>query len=172
MKERKDSRRTRRTNGRRCRRQRRAKANDTISKKCVKQDTAQNGSVSKRAKRIGVIKRHLPGCEKEVLCIGIKNKEAKFSNRTRPEGWLTPSANQLLQTHINLVKKIRKFLPISDAVLEINKFAFMRLDNPNIQRCTKALYMAAQNNFNNISLETLNAAAEILGVKYERVKRR
>lgn len=134
MKKRKDSRRARRTNGRRCRRQRRAKANGTISKKCVKHDTAQNGSVSKRAKEIGVIKRHLPGCEKDVLCIGIKNKEAKFSNRTRPEGWLTPTANQLLQTHINLVKKIRKFLPISDAVLEINKFAFMQLDNPNIQK--------------------------------------
>ena len=134
MKKRKDSRRARRTNGRRCRRQRRAKANGTISKKCVKHDTAQNGSVSKRAKEIGVIKRHLPGCEKEVLCIGIKNKEAKFSNRTRPEGWLTPTANQLLQTHINLVKKIQKFLPISDVVLEINKFAFMQLDNLNIQK--------------------------------------
>lgn len=134
MKKRKESRRARRTNGRRCRRQRRAKANGTISKKCVKHDTAQNGSVSKRAKEIGVIKRHLPGCEKDVLCIGIKNKEAKFSNRTRPEGWLTPTANQLLQTHINLVKKIQKFLPISDVVLEINKFAFMRLDNPNVQK--------------------------------------
>lgn len=134
MQGRKKTRRARRTNGRRCRRQRRAKANGTISKKCVKQDTAQNGSVSKRAKEIGAIKRHLPGCEKDVLCIGIKNKEAKFSNRTRPEGWLTPTANQLLQTHINLVKKIRKFLPISDAVLEINKFAFMQLDNPNIQK--------------------------------------
>lgn len=86
MKKRKDSRRARRTNGRRCRRQRRAKVNGTISKKCVKQDTAQNGSVSKRAKEIGVIKHHIPGCEKDVLCIGIKNKEAKFSNRTRPEG--------------------------------------------------------------------------------------
>ena len=85
MKKRKESRRARRTNGRRCRRQRRAKANGTISKKCVKHDTAQNGSVSKRAKEIGVIKRHLPGCEKDVLCICIKNKEAKFSNRKRPE---------------------------------------------------------------------------------------
>ena len=134
MKKRKDSRRARRTNGRRCRRQRRAKANNTISKKCVKQNTAQNGSISKRAKEIGVIKRHLPGCEKEVLCIGIKNKEAKFNNRTRLEGWLTPTANQLLQTHINLIKKIQKILPISDVVLEVNKFAFMQLDNPNIQR--------------------------------------
>ena len=80
MQGRKKARRARRTNGRRCRRQRRAKANDTISKKCVKQDTAQSVSASKRAKKIGVIKRHLPGCEKGVLCIGIKNKEAKFSN--------------------------------------------------------------------------------------------
>lgn len=53
MQGRKKARRARRTNGRRCRRQRRAKANGTISKKCVKQDTAQNGSVSKRAKEIG-----------------------------------------------------------------------------------------------------------------------
>lgn len=134
MKKRRESRRARRTNGRRCSRQRRAKANNTISKKCVKQDISQNGSVSKRAKEIGVIKRRLPGCEKEVLCIGIKNKEAKFNNRARPEGWLTPTANQLLQTHINLVKKIQKFLPISDVVLEVNKFAFMQLDNPNIQK--------------------------------------
>ena len=134
MKKRKESRRARRTNGRRCRRQRRAKANGTISKKCVKQDTAQNGGASKRAKEIGIIKRHLPGCEKEILCIGIKNKEAKFNNRARPEGWLTPTANQLLQTHINLVKKIQQFLPISDVVLEVNKFAFMQLNNPNIQK--------------------------------------
>ena len=134
MQGRKKARRARRTNGRRCRRQRRAKANGTISKKCVRQTTAQNGSVSKRAKEIGIIKRHLPGCEKDVLCIGIKNKEAKFNNRTRPEGWLTPTANQLLQTHINFVKKIQKFLPISDVVLEVNKFAFMQLDNPNTQK--------------------------------------
>ena len=134
MQDRKKARRSRRTYGRRCRRQRRAKANGTISKKCVKQTTAQNGSVSKRAKEIGVIKRRLPGCEKDVLCIGIKNKEAKFTNRARPEGWLTPTANQLLQTHINLVKKIQKLLPISDVVLEVNKFAFMRLDNPDIQK--------------------------------------
>lgn len=134
MKKRKESRRARRTNGRRCRRQRRAKTNGTISKKCVKQDTAQSKNLSKRAKEIGVIKRHLPGCQKEILCIGIKNKEAKFNNRTRPGEWLTPTANQLLQTHINLVKKIQKFLPISDVVLEVNKFAFMQLDNPNIQK--------------------------------------
>lgn len=39
-------------------------------------------------------------------------------------------------------------------------------------KCTKALHMAAQNDFNNASLEALNAAAEILGVKYDKVKRK
>lgn len=74
MQDRKKARRARRTNGRRCRRQRRAKANGTISKKCVKQDTAQSKNPSKRAKEIGIIKRRLPGYKKDVLCIGIKNK--------------------------------------------------------------------------------------------------
>ena len=55
MQGRKKARRARRTNGRRCRRQRRAKANGTISKKCVKQTTAQNGSASKRAKELSLI---------------------------------------------------------------------------------------------------------------------
>lgn len=35
--------------------------------------------------RVARTKPFLPGCEKDVLCIGIKNKEAKFNNRTRPE---------------------------------------------------------------------------------------
>lgn len=119
---------------RRCKRQRRAAAHATLSKKCKKQSTAQGGSVSKRAQKIGIFERNLPGCEKPILCIGIKNKEARFNNRVRPAGWLTHTVNQLLLTHINFVKKICKFLPISDVVLEINKFAFMALDNPNIQK--------------------------------------
>ena len=119
---------------RRCKRQRRAAAHGTLSKKCKKQNTAQGGSVSKRAQKIGVFERNLPGCEKPILCIGIKNKEARFNNRVKPAGWFTPTANQLLLTHINFVKMLCKFLPISDVVLEINKFAFMALDNPNIQK--------------------------------------
>ena len=59
---------------RRCKRQRRAAAHGTLSKKCKKQDTAQGGNISKRAQTIGVFERNLPGCENSVLCIGIKNK--------------------------------------------------------------------------------------------------
>lgn len=100
---------------RRCKRQRRAKANGTISTK-------------------GEFQRLLPGCEEPIICKGIRNKEARFNNRKRPVGWLTPTANHLLLTHINLVQKLKKFLPITDVVLEVNRFAFMAMDNPNIQR--------------------------------------
>ena len=77
-----------------------------------------------------MIQRRLPQCEKPILCHDIKNKEAKFCNRKRNAGWLTPTANHLLQTHINAIKKIAKFLPITDIGLESNKFTFMLLDNP------------------------------------------
>lgn len=134
MRERKMHRQNRRYYRRRCKRQRRANANNTNSSKRVKQETAQNGNASKKAQKIGVFERMLPGYEKPILCIGIKNKEARFNNRKRPEGWLTPTANHLLLTHINVINKICKILPITDAVLEVNKFAFMQLDNPNIKK--------------------------------------
>lgn len=115
MKARKQFRMAHRRLKRRCKRQRRAKATGTISPKKE-------------------IQRLLPGCEEPINCKGIRNKEARFNNRKRPAGWLTPTANHLLLTHLNLVKKLQKFLPITDVVLEVNRFAFMAMDNPHIQR--------------------------------------
>ena len=100
---------------RRCKRQRRAKAAGTT----FRGETRQ---------------RILPGCEEPITCKGIRNKEARFNNRKRPAGWLTPTANHLLQTHLNLVTKLQKFLPITNVVLELNQFAFMAMDNPHVQR--------------------------------------
>ena len=80
------------------------------------------------------ISRTLPQCSEPIICKHIKNKKARFCNRTRPEGWLTPTANHLLQTHLNFITKIRNILPISSVVLEVNKFAFMAIDNPNIKK--------------------------------------
>lgn len=115
MSARKEHRRRHRDEGRRDRRQRRA----------VKCGTAVEG---------GAIERLLPGCGKPIICRHIRNKEAKFSNRKRKPGWLTPTARQLLETHVSLVKKAQKYLPVTDAVAELNRFAFMALDNPGIRK--------------------------------------
>lgn len=112
MKERKAHRRASRQ-GDRCVRQRRAKA----AKTCF-------------AER----KIILPGCKEPITCKYIKNSEARFNNRKRKKGWLTPTARHLLLCHVNLLKKLQKFLPVSRVVLEVNSFAFIALDNPNIQK--------------------------------------
>ena len=93
----------------------------------------------RRAKAFGTTAKHLlervlPGCNKPLAVKDIINTEARFNNRIRPKGWLTPTATQLLRTHLNLVRKIGKILPITDVVLEINRFAFMELSDPEQKR--------------------------------------
>lgn len=114
MKERKAHRRKHRDMGRRDVKQRRARAAGTTTKE--------------------MILRRLPGCEEPIECKYIKNKKARFNNRTREEGWLTPTARQLLQTHSNILRMLMKYVPISHIVLEINRFAFMELDDPHVQK--------------------------------------
>ncbi|MCM1237316.1 MAG: HNH endonuclease, partial [Ruminococcus flavefaciens] len=91
------------------------------------------------AKKLGttmkaVLERVLPGCKEPVRIKDIINTETRFSNRKRPEGWLTPTATQLLRTHLNLVRLVSKVLPVSRIVLELNRFDFAKLENPNIQK--------------------------------------
>ena len=94
---------------------RRAKKNNTITNPIVKD-------------------RVLPKCKEPIHNNYIINTESKFANRKRPTGWLTPTANQLLLCHLNSVDKIQKILPISKVVVEINKFDFQAMDNPNIKK--------------------------------------
>ena len=115
MQKRKQFRQKHRQTKRRLKRRRRAKKHNTVLKD-------------------GVLQRRLPGYGKDkcVTVHDIRNKQARFSNRRRGPNWLTPTANQLLQTHINAVNKISKFLPISSISIELNKFAMMKLDDPTI----------------------------------------
>ena len=68
------------------------------------------------------VHRLLPGCDEPICCHVTKNTEARFLNRNRPEGWLTPSARQCLETHEHAIELVRRFLPISRISLEVNKF--------------------------------------------------
>lgn len=78
--------------------------------------------------------RKLPRYKTGVLGLkDIINTEAKFANRKRPVGWLTPTARQCVQTHINVIKQIRKILPITSWTLEYNKFAFMLLEDGSVK---------------------------------------
>lgn len=80
----------------------------------------------------GMIMRKLPqyAADKFVTCKFIRNTEARFCNRRRPPDWLTPTVRHLAETHINIIRKISKYLPITDIAVEVNRFAFMQMENP------------------------------------------
>ena len=97
-----------------------------LKRRCVRQRKARRAGTTGDP----VIRRRLPKCDTDIECHDIKNKESRFCNRKRPEGWLSPTARQLLETHISLIKTIMKILPLSDVVIELNRFAFMAIDDP------------------------------------------
>ena len=78
--------------------------------------------------------RTLPGYGKPVMLKDIINTESRFNNRRRPEGWLTPTARQLLQTHLRLIEEVCRILPVTRVAVELNRFAFMAMDNPQVRR--------------------------------------
>ena len=84
--------------------------------------------------KAGMLMRKLPqyGADSFVTCKVIRNTEARFCNRKRVPNWLTPTVNHLVQTHINVIKMISKYIPITDISIEVNRFAFMQLENPEV----------------------------------------
>ncbi|PTD93359.1 hypothetical protein C9439_01890 [archaeon SCG-AAA382B04] len=61
-------------------------------------------------------------------------REPRFDNRTKEEGGVVSSFNQTQKknTHIRLVKKIKKLLPIDETVVEVANFDQQKMKNPEI----------------------------------------
>ena len=78
------------------------------------------------------VKIKYAGADEPVTHKVIRGKEAKFNNRKRPAGWITPSARQLIQMHMNMLKQTMKIPPISHVLLERVSFDFQKLENENI----------------------------------------
>ncbi len=59
-------------------------------------------------------------------------REARFDNRGREDGWLTPSMNHRQKTHINLIEKLKKILPVTSITIEVASFDTQKMQNPEI----------------------------------------
>lgn len=125
MQKRKEYRNSRRHH-RRIRKQRKAIKNNT---------TIKNGNEDiLRSKKDCKSKQiSYPGMQEKVTHKVIKGKESKFNNRKRPKGWLTPSARNLVQIYINIVKKVQEILPITTITIERVCFDFQKLENQDIE---------------------------------------
>ncbi len=56
-----------------------------------------------------------------------------FDNRRREQGWLAPSIQHKLESHLRFIQKLQKILPITQITVEVGTFDPQKLQNPEIR---------------------------------------
>ena len=59
-------------------------------------------------------------------------RKPRFLNRKKPEGWLAPSIQHKLDSHIKLLERVGKILPITRTVIGVAAFDIQKIKNPGI----------------------------------------
>ncbi len=60
-------------------------------------------------------------------------RKPRFNNRRRKDGWVAPSVKQKVDTHLTMVSKVYKILPISNLVVEVASFDIQKIKNSTIR---------------------------------------
>ena len=59
-------------------------------------------------------------------------RKPRFNNRTRSDGWLAPSVQEKVDTHLKVVEDVYKILPITKIIVEVASFDIQKIKNPDI----------------------------------------
>lgn len=62
-------------------------------------------------------------------------RQARFNNRKRIDGWLAPSVNNKINTHLTVVQNVCKILPVTNIIVETASFDIQKINNPDISGC-------------------------------------
>jgi hypothetical protein len=62
----------------------------------------------------------------------LRYRKVRWSNRKRQEGWLAPSINHKLDSHIRFIDNLKNILPITYINVEIANFDIQKIKNPEI----------------------------------------
>ena len=65
----------------------------------------------------------------------LRHRKPRFDNRVSPQnkGWLAPSVENKVHTHMSVVKNVCKILPVSNIVVETASFDMQKIKRPDIQ---------------------------------------
>ena len=63
----------------------------------------------------------------------LRHRPARFGNRAKPEGWLAPSVQHKLDSHVRLVEKLASLLPITSVTVEVAAFDIQQIKDPGIK---------------------------------------
>ncbi len=75
--------------------------------------------------------------EKKMYRRGRRNRntqyrEPRFLNRNIPKGWFAPSIEHKINSHLELIKKIKRILPVTEIDIEVATFDVQKIQNPEI----------------------------------------
>lgn len=65
----------------------------------------------------------------------LRYRKPRFQNRvhSKNKGWLAPSIEQKIQTHLRVIRDVHKILPITKIIVEVASFDIQKIKNSNIQ---------------------------------------
>lgn len=49
-------------------------------------------------------------------------RKVRFDNRKKKDGWLAPSVEQKVESHLKVIRLVRKLLPITKTTIEVAPF--------------------------------------------------
>lgn len=62
----------------------------------------------------------------------LRYRAARFDNRYKADGWLSPSVLQKVHSHVKTVQDICRILPVSSVIIEVAQFDTQLLKNPDV----------------------------------------
>ena len=62
-----------------------------------------------------------------------RHRKPWFDNRRRRDGWLAPSVQQKVNTHLTVIRKVNEILPVARTIAEVAAFDIQKIKNPDIQ---------------------------------------
>ena len=60
-------------------------------------------------------------------------RKSRFDNRKRKDGWLAPSIEQKVDSHLKVIRLAHKLLPITKTTIEVAQFDAQKIKNPDIK---------------------------------------
>lgn len=60
-------------------------------------------------------------------------RKVRFDNRKRKDGWLEPSIEQKVDSHLKVIRLVHKLLPITKTTIEVAQFDAQKIKRPDIQ---------------------------------------
>lgn len=65
----------------------------------------------------------------------LRYRKPRFDNRvsTKKKGWLAPSIDHKINSHLKIVEDLNKIMPINKIIVEVASFDIQKIKNPNIE---------------------------------------